>query len=506
MSAHVTESLRHIETAEEAAPMPLRAAGRLRSLRTLVVAGYAIVTVPLFAVVLTAAYAVNRLAEQSQQLVYQSVLATQNSRILMEQLTGMERSARQYQLVQDAALFSVYRDSHNQFTDTIEVLMESPSRPIIKAAQSLATRESAVYNALATAAANGTRVAPRILNEFGVLADSARQLWLKSSRMVGTKVDELDQSARSLQVILVWASALLLPATLAVSFLFTWMIARPVRQLDAAINRLGDGKFEQALAVTGPRDLEYLGERLDWLRRRLAQLEQQKQKFLRTISHELKTPLTSLREGTGLLTDEVVGELNDEQREIVRLLQTSGWRLQSQIENLLNYNRIEGQYFALNPRRLSFRALVDRVLAEHEIAIRARRLRVQTHLDKVHIWGDEDMLKNVIDNLLSNAIKYSPVGAVMEISLRLERTHARLQVSDQGPGIDPAEREKIFEVFYQGRVAPGGKRSGTGIGLAIVREYVQAHRGTVRVEPSALGPTGSCFTVRLPLDLRKEPV
>ncbi|MDQ3730864.1 MAG: HAMP domain-containing histidine kinase, partial [Pseudomonadota bacterium] len=381
-----------------------------------------------------------------------------------------------------------------------------PDRPIIKVVQGLATREATLYNTLANAAANGTRVSPKTLNEFGVLRDDARDVWLKSSRLVGQKVDELDRSARSLQVTLLWASALLVPATLALGALFTWLVARPVRQLDAAINRLGDGEFEQALVVHGPRDLEYLGERLDWLRRRLAELEQQKQRFLRTISHELKTPLASLREGSELLTDEVVGELNDEQREIVRLLQTSGQKLQNQIENLLDYNRIEGQYFALNPRLIELNELTERVLLEHQITIRARGLRVDQRLDKVLLWGNEEMLTNVVDNLLSNAIKYSPAGGAVEIRLSKINQYARLEVADQGPGIDLAERERIFEVFYQGRAAREGKREGTGVGLAIVREYVQAHRGTVRAEPSPLGLTGTTFIVELPLDLRKESV
>jgi two-component system, NtrC family, sensor histidine kinase GlrK len=489
---------------QERAPATLARGRRLHSLRTLVLAGYAMVAVPLIALVLAAAYSVNRLADQSEQLVYQSVLATQNSRILMEQLVGMERAARQYQVVRDGSLFAVYRDGHNQFVGTIEDLMESPDRPIIQAVQGLATREAALYNTLANAAATNAKVSPKTLNEFGALRSTARDVWLKSSRLVGKKVDQLDNAARSLQATLLWSSVLLVPVTLALGALFTWLVARPVRQLDAAINRLGDGKFEQPLIVQGPRDLEYLGERLDWLRRRLAQLEQQKQKFLRTISHELKTPLASLREGSDLLTDEVVGELNDEQREIVRLLQNSGWKLQNQIENLLNYNRIEGQYFALNPHLIELHELIERVLAEHQITLRARQLRVSRQLEPVALWGNEEMLKNVIDNLLSNAIKYSPVGGVVEVRASSQDAHARLTVSDQGPGIDPAEREKVFEVFYQGRAAHEGRREGTGIGLAIVREYVQAHRGSVRVESSALGPAGAAFIVELPLDLRKE--
>jgi len=494
------------EASPESAGTRTGARRGLHSLRTLVLAGYVIVSMPLIAIVLTAALAVSRLAQQSEQLVYQSVLATQNSRILMEQLVGMERAARQYRVVNDDSLFDVYRDSRNQFVETIEDLMGSPDRPIIRAVQSLATREAALYSAIVRAADANDKAPPRTLDEFGVLRESARGVWLNSSRMVGRKVDRLDHSARSLQSTLVWGSVLLVPATLALGILFTWLIARPVRQLDAAINRLGDGEFDQPLVVKGPRDLEYLGERLDWLRRRLVQLEQQKQKFLRTISHELKTPLASLREGSGLLTDQVVGELNDEQREIVRLLQASGQKLQSQIENLLNYNRIEGQYFALNPRLIDLRALVERVLHEQQITVRARQLQLEKHMAEASLWGDEDMLKNVVDNLLSNAIKYSPVGGRLHISITIDKPRVRLCVSDEGPGIDPAEREKVFEIFYQCQSDRAPRREGTGIGLAIVREYVQAHRGGVYVEASTLNVTGASFVVDLPLDLRKESV
>jgi two-component system sensor histidine kinase GlrK len=422
----------------------------------------------------------------------------------MEQLAGMERSARQYQAVGDESLFIAYRDTHNQFMDTIEDLMTSADRSILKAVQALATREADLYKSVANAAASAVTVRLHALDEFSALRNAARDLWLESSRLVGSKVDSLDKSAHSLQVTLLWANVLIVPTTVVLGVVFTWLIAYPIRQLDAAINRLGDGKFEQSLVVKGPRDLVYLGERLDWLRRRLAQLEQDKQKFLRTISHELKTPLASLREGSGLLTDEIVGELNDEQREIVRLLQTSGWRLQSQIENLINYNRIEGQYFALNPRLIYLHTLVEHVLTEHKITLRARQLRLEKQLTKVRLWGNEDMLKNIIDNLLSNAIKYSPPGGTLDVRLKRDRLRAHLQVSDQGPGIDPAERDKIFEVFYQGRAAHEGKRSGTGIGLAIVREYVQAHRGVVYVQESQVGSLGTSFIVELPLDLRQE--
>ena len=118
---------------------------------------------------------------------------------------------------------------------------------------------------------------------------------------------------------------------------FTILIARPIRQIDAAIRRLGQADFSVPVQVGGPEDLQQLGERLDWMRQRLADLEQQKNRFLRQMSHELKTPLTALREGAELLSEEVVGKLTPEQREIAEILRHNSIELQKLIEDLLSY-------------------------------------------------------------------------------------------------------------------------------------------------------------------------
>ena len=133
------------------------------------------------------------------------------------------------------------------------------------------------------------------------------------------------------------------------------LIARPIRQLDQAIRQMGTADFTHAIEVNGPQDLRYLGQRLEWLRARLHELEEQQNRFLRHVSHELKTPLTAVREGAELLRDGVGGKLSPEQREIVRIVRENTLSLQKLIEDLLTYHQTR----AMEPQALGPVALPD---------------------------------------------------------------------------------------------------------------------------------------------------
>ena len=160
---------------------------------------------------------------------------------------------------------------------------------------------------------------------------------------------------------------------------FAVLIARPIRQLDQAIRQMGSADFTHAIEVNGPQDMRYLGQRLEWLRSRLHELEEQQNRFLRHVSHELKTPLTAVREGAELLRDRVGGELSPEQREIVRIVRENTLSLQKLIEDLLNYHQTR----SIEPQTLGPVALADvvrRVVREHKLAAFARLVNVETKL------------------------------------------------------------------------------------------------------------------------------
>jgi two-component system sensor histidine kinase GlrK len=276
----------------------------------------------------------------------------------------------------------------------------------------------------------------------------------------------------------------------------TLLIARPIRQLDQAIRRLGAGEFDGDIRVGGPADLKYLGGRLEWLRERLIELEQQKRLFLRHVSHELKTPLTALREGSELLADETAGPLSAGQREIVGILRQNSVRLQQLIEDLLNYHRAQESVGRLELAALRFERIVEQVLEDHRLAARARGIRVELHLERVVLHADKEKLRAVVANLVSNAIKYSPDGGIISLALHSEGDEVVLDVEDAGPGIPPEDRERIFDWFYQGEHVHRGRVQGSGLGLAIAREFVVAHGGRIEVVDDLAA--GAHFRVTLP--------
>ncbi len=161
----------------------------------------------------------------------------------------------------------------------------------------------------------------RALAQLASLSQQARSIVSESGKTIGREVETMWAGAAGVQHLLFWQAAAVIPAVVAIAVVGTVLIAKPMRRLEQKIRRLGQGDWSAPVEeVTGPRDLEELGRQLDWLRVRLLDLDGQKTKFLRHVSHSLKTPLAALREGAELLADEAVGTLNTAQGEIVRIL------------------------------------------------------------------------------------------------------------------------------------------------------------------------------------------
>jgi two-component system sensor histidine kinase GlrK len=439
---------------------------------------------------------VNRLVEQSQQTVVYAVEITAGSRMLAEQLVVMERSARQFQVLGDAALFQVYAETHQKYQETAEKLWTLPLDEYQKnQLKVLIEKEFNIFEALRITPRDGKQMAKAIL-EFAALTELATSLVSRSSMLIDRETQVMRQTAVKAQRVLWWQALALVPGAAIFVVVFVRLISRPIRQIDLAIRRLGDGDFISAVAVTGPRDLEYLGERLNWLRQRLFDLEEEKQKFLRHVSHELKTPLAAIREGAELLTDGVVGSLNNDQSEIARILEAQSKHLQKLIEDLLNFSMMQEKHtiFDIKPIRLD--QLIEEVSIDHKPIIMAKKIDLVLLIQEVIVYGDYEKLRIVIDNLLSNAVKFSPEEGEIMMSLRKATNAVLFDIIDTGPGIDKREREKVFHAFYQGCAVPDGPVKGSGLGLAITREYIVAHNGTIEIVDDR--NAGAHFRVAIP--------
>ncbi|QKT04828.1 HAMP domain-containing protein [Ectothiorhodospiraceae bacterium 2226] len=464
---------------------------RSGSILRLVLLGYAAVAVPLMLGLIVAAAYVDQLARHSQVSVFHSANATQASRMLVEHVTALERTARQLHVLGDQGLLEVYESRRAQLHQTIDDLQGL--RPAHREAiEGLRTREAEAYRQLSSGDAAQVRAA---VEAFGQLNGAARAVLAESSQLIADSVAEMQRLADRTQSLLYWQIWGLIPAALLLGAFFATLIVRPLKRLSGAIRRLGDGDFSGPIAVQGPDDLRALGRHLEWMRQRVVALENQKVNFLRHMSHELKTPLTTIRESSQLLNEGVAGTLNDEQGEIVLVLQESSIRLQRLIEDLLDFSTLELDGPRLQSERVRLDRLVEEVCATHRLASRTHGLDIRCALVEVCAQADRDKLRCVLDNLLSNAVKYSPTGGRIDVSLQLADRGAVIDVRDQGPGIPPEERRGVFEAFFQGSARSNGPIKGTGLGLSIARECVQLHNGTLEVLDA---DQGAHFRVTLP--------
>jgi len=469
-----------------------------KSFLKLLLIGFALAMLPLLFAFGNAALYLDRLAEQSRNTVTQSIQATRASRQLVEQLTLMERSARQFFVLHDPVLLDNLTHAHQRFDVSMRQLETLPlTQQQMHRLQTLAADESGLYEEIMAQSANETDPPQGLIARFLGLSDQAQAILTENNRLIDRESAVLSQAAERTQKMLLWQSLTLLPVAFLVALVITFLVAQPIRRMDAAIRRLGEGRYADPISIDGPGDLRTLGERLDWLREQLFELDVEKQRFLRHVSHELKTPLTAIREGSELLSDEIGGPLTQQQREIAGILRENSLRLQKMIENLLHYTAVQYKKPPLKVAKVELGTLMDEVLDNYALTLKSKQIQILREFQPVHMRGDAEKLKTVMDNLISNAVKYTPLNGNIRISIQQEARSGVIEVHDGGPGVMAADRAKLFDPFYRGDGMYDSLVSGSGLGLSIAKEYVEAHGGEILLLPSE---QGAHFRVRLPLE------
>jgi two-component system sensor histidine kinase GlrK len=464
-----------------------------RSFLGLCLASFMLVAAPLVGALAYSAWHSEQLAEQSRNAVFNASLAARASRTLVNRIGSLERLT----MIEAPGVAADLARVHVSFRQVADELMHLPLDEDQRAAlERTMAQEQHLYELVSSVPRNvKTSERQRVAALAAELADNASEVLAISTRVADREVTRLRANAESLQRQLVVLVLFSTAVALVIALALTRHIARPIEQLDAAIRQLGGADFAQPIAVHGPEDLKTLGERLDWLRRRLRELEDEKNRFLRHLSHELKTPLTALREGAELLHDEVGGPLSPSQRRVVGIMKDNSIKLQRLIEELLDYQRALHAAAALAPRQLALDALVREVARGHELAAQAKGQSMALELERVQVNADPDKLRSIVDNLIGNAVKFTPAGGRVSVQARVQGDNALIDVIDSGPGVPEEERDSIFDSFFRGRAKASARVEGSGLGLAIAREFVEAHGGRISVLAE---PRGAHFRVALP--------
>ena len=410
---------------------------------------------------------------------------------LAERTNELERSARQYMVLKDGAVLARFDTQVARSLGAIERLELLPGKPLgVLPGDWQQTVGELSQNLHRTTSSADLLVLLTRLAEINGKLDGQGKRWIDTQH--ADMLGELEQNRLQLSTLVGAAVA----AALLVALTMSWWLSRPIDTIERAIEQLGESRFDDPVEINGPVDLRQIGRRLDWLRLRLSELEAERERTLRHVSHELKTPLTALREGVALLQEGIAGPLGDAQKEVVDILDTNAKSLQGHIESLLRLNAVSLGARRLHRRPVNLKRLLGEVVQERELQVQARQLQVQCSSPSVSGMLDADKLRVVLDNLLSNAIDFSPENGIIRIEANIEAGRLCIACVDQGPGIAAEDAARIFAPFVQGQRPAPISRQGSGVGLSIVHELMSVMGGEIRVVGA--GSAGAHFEIELP--------
>jgi signal transduction histidine kinase len=306
---------------------------------------------------------------------------------------------------------------------------------------------------------------------------------------------------------------------IALSALLARSILEPLVRLAEGTREVSAGRFSHRLAASGKDELAQVAREFNTMTERLDELDRMKRDFVSNVSHDLKTPLSSMQETNSVLLEDLAGRLTPKQRQLLEINQESAQRLAAMLGKLLDLSRIEA---GLEPERqmVDIRQLVRRSIDRLTEGAGSSTARVSLLMSeapsRLLVRGDSDALTQVFDNLLENAIKFSPFDGQVGVriadlatrgSVPVERwTETRrlglvpdavlITVADEGPGIPDEEKERVFDRFYQTEAGRAVRGRGVGLGLAICKEIVADHGGAIWASDNE--PRGTVFQVLLP--------
>ena len=473
------------------------------SFRQLLVIAFLLIAALLGAASLRGLRALEDLTRESRDSAASALALSDAVQSLSERSVAMERSARQSVILDDRVLGQRFADTAKNAVDILGRLRAQGIAPDAAQQwlQQLDSLTPLLKGPLESANDRERQLAQTFRTLDALNASIAVQAQAAIQQQSTALALRLEASRQQLAQQVV--AAIVLAVVMAIGF-GVWF-TRPLKRLENAIVGLGENRLDDVIDIQGPADLALVGQRLNWLRLRLVELDADKSRFLRHISHELKTPLASLREGVSLLEDGVAGTLSHDQREIAQILKHNTGLLQRQIEDLLRFNTAAFEARQLHRAPTNLLGLVQAQIEAQQLQWRALGLTVSATGPNPVVVVDAEKIGTAVANLLSNAIRYSPLNASVTFALRTEPGWVVLDVQDQGPGVADADLDRIFEPFYRGERQPhhtqgpdARRQEGTGIGLSIVHEYVAAHGGRIAYIAPLADQSGAHFRLELP--------
>lgn len=277
-----------------------------------------------------------------------------------------------------------------------------------------------------------------------------------------------------------------------------------IGEIETALDRISKGDFEARIDKekysNAGHHMPDLVDKINHMASELGGMETMRQDFVSNVSHEIQSPLTSIRGFVSLLKDDSLSR--DEQLHYIGIIESESLRLSKLGENLLRLSTLESEYAEINPTQYSLGRQLKDIILMMEPQWSAKNIEVSLSEEPASIFADEDLFSQVWINLLNNSIKFTPAGGKIKISVSKQNKQTEVTISDTGIGMTKETMTHIFERFYMADKARSRSAGGSGLGLSIVKKIVQMHHGSIDV--TSTPGKGTIFKITIPQNI--DPV
>ncbi len=291
------------------------------------------------------------------------------------------------------------------------------------------------------------------------------------------------------------AAGLALIFALLIAVLLARSVYRPLTKFTTAARQISKGDYSQRIKIDSPQEISEMADSFNRMTHDVEQSQLRLRHFVADVSHELRSPLTSIQGFAQALID---GTASDDATKLraAQIIDEEARRLKRQVDELLELSRMQSNQIQIGNEKVDLKEVLRHSVEIYEVQAKKNSIDIDLKLSAdTTVTGDADRLEQVFNNLIDNAIKNSPTGGKISVILsRPDEKLAQIVVADEGPGIPADQIPYVFERFYQ----VTGSRTGVGLGLAIAREIIMAHYGSIEI--SSQPGQGARFTVKLPLN------
>lgn len=475
-------------------------------LEKLIVA-YAVFVIVLLGLAVFLVYVSSRLGNVTADIYYLDQHKKEVTNNLINDLFSLEETSKQYLILQKESYKNVIGQREEAITRAWEYLclegvcVQEGEIMMVKNGMQVWGRYLERFHAQLADPPPDARSLDKIFKENSKDIDSMVKVARYVNKGVLETLDEkivfLKGLGEQIRLFTWWALGIAATIGLIIPLLIYKSITNDLASIRTGIRHIGQGDFSYKIPLYSKDELGMLAESFNLMSLRLKELDNMKSEFISVVSHELKTPLTSMKEAANLLMEGVSGELNDKQKRLITIMQQGISRLLQMISELLEISKLESGMVDLQVEPHDINDVVSGFISEIQPYAEKKRINIQVNYlpDGYNVFMDKNKILRVLTNLTQNAIKYSDECSEVELRLNLEDDHITVEIEDHGKGISEEDIPLIFEKFYQSKATRG--HSGIGLGLAISRSIVDAHGGRIYAK-SNVGK-GSIFSFTLPI-------